>query len=79
VKQKKPHTVVIPPHIRDDLKHHMDVHVAKDEEALLFPPARGGCHLNDRVMRDYLDPALTKIGQKTGDDVAEYRGWRHQC
>ena len=29
-----------------------------------FPPARGGCHIRDRVFRDsYFDPALTKIGR----------------
>jgi integrase len=77
VKQKKPHTVVIPPHIRADLKHHMDVHVGKDEEAQLFPAARGGCHLNDRVMRDYLDPALKKIGQKTGEDGMRIHDLKH--
>jgi integrase len=56
---------VVPPHIRADLADHLEVHVAKDDaEALLFPPARSGCHLNDRVMRDYLTPALTAIGRE---------------
>lgn len=77
LKQGTPHTVVIPPHIRADLKHHLDVHVAKDEEALLFPPARGGCHLNDRVFRDYLDPALESIGQKTGEDGMRVHDLKH--
>lgn len=63
-KQKQAHAVVIPPHIRGDMKHHLDVHVAKDDGALLFAPARGGCHLNDRVFRDYLDPALEQAGIK---------------
>jgi integrase len=61
-KQKQAHAVVIPPHIRVDVKHHLDVHVAKDAPALLFAPARGGCHLNDRVFRDYLAPALAEAG-----------------
>jgi integrase len=61
-KQKQAHTVVIPPHIRADVKHHLDVHTAKGGGALLFPPARGGCHLNDRVFRDYLAPALAEAG-----------------
>lgn len=77
IKQKKPHTVVIPPHIRADLKHHLDVFVAKDQEAQLFPTARGGCHLNDRVFRDYLDAALTAIGQKTGDDGMRVHDLKH--
>lgn len=59
-KQKQGHAVVIPPHIRADVKHHLDVHTAKASGSLLFPPARGGCHLNDRVFRDYLQPALVK-------------------
>jgi integrase len=77
LKQGKPHTVVIPPHIRADLKHHLDVFVAKDEEAQLFPPARGGCHLNDRVFRDYLDPALEAIGHKTGEDGMRVHDLKH--
>jgi integrase len=72
-KQKKAHAVVIPPHIRADLKHHLDVHVAKGDGALLFPPARGGCHLNDRVFRDYLDPALTEAGIKGGMRVHDLK------
>ena len=61
-KQKAAHAVVIPPHIRADVKYHLDVHTAKGAGALLFPPARGGCHLNDRVFRDYLAPALAQAG-----------------
>jgi len=72
-KQKKAHAVVIPPHIRADLKHHLDVHVATDDGALLFPPARGGCHLNDRVFRDYLDPALEKAGIRGGMRVHDLK------
>lgn len=56
--------VVVPPHIRPDLKHHLKVFVAKTPDALLFPPARGGCHLRDRVFREsYFDPALAEIGR----------------
>jgi integrase len=76
-KQKKAHAVVIPPHIRADVKHHLDVHTAKGAAALLFPPARGGCHLNDRVFRDYLNPALAKAGIKGGmrvHDLKHYAG-----
>jgi integrase len=76
-KQKRAHAVVIPPHIRADLKHHLDVHVAKGDAALLFPPARGGCHLNDKVFRDYLEPALKTAGIKDGmriHDLKHYAG-----
>ena len=77
LKQGKPHTVVIPPHILADLKHHLDVNVAKGEEELLFPAARGGCHLNDKVFRSYLDPALESIGCKTGEDGMRVHDLKH--
>lgn len=57
-------SVVVPPHIRPALLHHLQAHVAKEPNALLFPPARGGCHLRDKVFREsYFDPALAKIGR----------------
>lgn len=63
-KSGRTRTVVVPPHIRVDLARHLERHVAKGPGALLFPPARGGCHLNDKVFRDdVLNPALTAIGR----------------
>jgi integrase len=59
-KSGKPRTVVVPPHIRADIKHHLDSFVAEDVESLLFPPIRGGYHLSDKVIRDALAPALVK-------------------
>jgi integrase len=56
-------SVIVPPHIRADLLHHLDTYVGKDPTAQLFPAARG-CHLNDRVFRDYLAPALKSIGRE---------------
>lgn len=50
-KSGKGRAVVVPPHIRADLKHHLDTFVSKDPESLVFPPVRGGCHLNDKVFR----------------------------
>lgn len=41
--------VVTPPHIRDDIKSHLTIHVDKADYSMLFAPARGGCHVNDRV------------------------------
>jgi integrase len=64
-KSGKGRSVIVPPHIRADLLAHLDKHVGKDPTAQLFPAARG-CHLNDRVFRDYLAPALKAIGR---DDV----------
>ena len=60
-KSGKPRAVVIPPHIRADVKHHLDVFVANDAEALVFSPQRGGCHLNDRVFRDAIAKPLKDI------------------
>lgn len=63
-KSRRGRTVVVPPHIRPDIKTHLQQHVAKDVEALLFPPARGGCHLNDKVFREHFTTALTGIGRE---------------
>ena len=52
----------MPPHIRVDLKAHLAEHVAKAPDAQLFPAAMGGCHLNDRVFRDYFVEAQEAIG-----------------
>lgn len=63
-KSGKGRTVVVPPHIRADLVDHLNHHVAKDADAQLFTAARGGCHFNDKVFREYLAPALKAIGRK---------------
>jgi integrase len=56
--------VVVPPHIRADLKHHLDSYVGKAPDAQLFPPARGGCHLIDKVFREHFLQALKSIGRE---------------
>ncbi len=56
-------TVITPPHVRADLLHHLDAYVGDDPKAQLFPAVRG-CHLNDRVFRDYLAPALKAINRE---------------
>jgi integrase len=64
-KSGKAHFVAIPPHIRADIKHHLDSYVEKSPDALLFVPSKGGCHLNDSVFkRFYLDPALKTIDKQ---------------
>lgn len=60
-KSAKGRKVVVPPHIRAYLAEHLERHVGTDAGAPLFGAARGGCHLNDRVFRDYLAPALKAI------------------
>lgn len=57
-------TVVVPPHMRTDLKHHLDAHTAKGADALLFPN-NSGDHLNDTVFRRFtFRPALKVIGRE---------------
>jgi integrase len=64
-KSGKARPVVVPPHIRAPLKHHLDAYVGHNDDALLFTPVRGGCHLNDKVFADsYYRPALTSIGRE---------------
>jgi integrase len=55
--------VVVPPHIRGDIERHLNEHVAKHADALLFSPPRGGCHLNDKTFRHHFTPALEAIGR----------------
>jgi integrase len=57
-------TVVVPPHIRSDIKHHLDAHTAKGADKLLFPN-NAGDHLNDTVFRRFVfRPALESIGRE---------------
>lgn len=56
--------VVVPPHIRIDILNHLDQHVAKPPESLLFTPVRGGCHLSDRTFRHHFNPALKTVGHE---------------
>ena len=56
--------VVIPPHIRDDIRAHLEDNVGPEPGALLFPSA-GGAHLNDRVFsREYFAKAFKAIGRE---------------
>jgi integrase len=63
-KSGRARTVVTPPHIRAVLVEHLAQHVGDDPKALVFP-AVTGCHLNDRVARTYLEPALKSIGRES--------------
>ena len=55
----------IPPHIQQIVKDHLSRHVGKSSEALLFEPARGGCHLNDRVFnKDIFQKAAKDVGRE---------------
>lgn len=72
--------VTIPPHIRDDINAHLKQHVAKGDEALLFTPARGGCHLNDRVFnKDVFQKAAKAIGREdlSAHDLRRFAGTKN--
>lgn len=63
-KSGRARSVVVPPHIRVALKDHLANHVGEAADSLLWPPARGGCHLDGKVFRDsYFVPALDCIGR----------------
>jgi integrase len=54
--------VVIPPHIRAVIDEHLDRFVDPDPDALLFAPARGGCHVDGRVVRSAVRTACDAAG-----------------
>jgi hypothetical protein len=61
--------VTIPPHIRDDINAHLHQFVAKSDEALLFTPVRGGCHVHDRVFNDTFKRAAKSVDR---DDLSAH-------
>ncbi|MEZ0355507.1 tyrosine-type recombinase/integrase [Mycobacterium sp. SA01] len=64
-KSGKGRAIVIPPHVRPAIEHHLNAHVGESPDALLFPAASGG-HMNDRVFsREYFAKALKAIGRET--------------
>lgn len=76
-KDGKPAKVVIPPHIRSDIKRHLAQHVSIEPDALLFVPARGGCHLDGRVFnKDVFKPAAKTIDREnmTAHDLRHFAG-----
>lgn len=58
----KKRTVVVPPHIRADIKHHPDVYVGPDPEALLVPGKSACGHLDDGTFRNAWHRALKSVG-----------------
>jgi integrase len=57
-KSGRARAVVMPPHIREDLKNHLARHVAKGPDALLFPALRYACHFNDSVFAKHFAKAV---------------------
>jgi integrase len=64
-------------HVRDDIKAHLKGYVAKSDDALLFTPARGDCHLNDRVFnKDVFQKAAKDLGREdlSAHDLRHFAG-----
>jgi hypothetical protein len=51
--------VVVPPHIRADIKHHLDVYMADDQEALLLSGKAKCGHISGATFRKAWHKALT--------------------
>ena len=62
-KSGKGRTVIVPPHIRATPCSPTSMPTSAEFPAQLFPAVHG-CHLNDRVFRSYLAPALKSIGRE---------------
>jgi integrase len=79
-KNDEQRTVTIPPHIREDVKTHLNRYVGKSPDALLFEPARGGCHLNDRVFnKDVFQKAAKDVGREdlSAHDLRRFAGTKN--
>jgi integrase len=79
-KNDEQRTVAIPPHIREDVKTHLSRYVGKSQDALLFEPARGGCHLNDRVFnKDVFQKAAKDVGREdlSAHDLRRFAGTKN--
>ncbi|WP_236595294.1 tyrosine-type recombinase/integrase [Mycobacterium intracellulare] len=63
-KSGKSRVVVLPPHIRADVKHHLDTFVDPNPNALLFPTTRSGCHLAQNVFREAFAKACKSVGRE---------------
>jgi integrase len=71
-KSGKSRNVVVPPHIRADLKEHLQMYVGTDAAALVFAALSYGCHFNDSVFAKHLAPVLKSIG-KEGARIHDFR------
>lgn len=62
-KSGKVRTVVVPPHVRAAVKHHVDAYVGAGDDALLFPNSRGN-HTDAENFRRVFNAALKSIGRQ---------------
>jgi integrase len=71
-KSGKTRRVVIPPHIRADLKYHLDAYTGAGDDALLFPsPTGSGKHVDSETFRRLFNTAL--VGIRDGVRVHDLR------
>jgi integrase len=71
-KRGKSRRVVIPPHIRADLKHHLDAHTGEGDDALLFTSLHSsGRHVDSETFRRLFNTAL--VGIRAGVRVHDLR------
>jgi integrase len=63
-KSGKNRNVVVPPHIRADIKHHLDTYVGPEPDALLFVSARGACHLSGNIFGVSFASACKTVGKE---------------
>jgi integrase len=76
-KTKETRKVDIPPHIQDDVREHLAQYASSDPDALLFNPARGGCHLDGRVFnKDVFQKAAKDVGRSdlSAHDLRRFAG-----
>ena len=57
-KSGRARAVVVPPHVREDLKEHLARYVDKGPESLVFPALRYACHFNDSVFAKHFAKAV---------------------
>jgi len=62
-KSGKGRVVVIPPHIRADVKHHLDTFVGAEDNSLLFVSDRKACHVSQNVFREAFNKACGSVGR----------------
>jgi len=72
-KSGKARAVVLPPHIREDLKEHLARYVDKEPDALVFPALRYACHFNDSVFAKHFAKAVGRDDVRI-DDPRSLRG-----
>ncbi len=74
-KSGKTRTIVLPPHIRADIKHHLDTFVGSQSDALLFSAgSRSRCgHVQQNVFREAFNAACKSVGRQG----VTHHGLRH--